>query len=391
MNKKWIGKTIDNNQIAEIKEKYAKNIVISGLVSNRFNKDYEGVFEMEKISFSDPFEIPDMDIAVDRILEAIENEEQILVYGDYDADGVTSTTILYQFLKEQNAFVSYYIPNRIKEGYGLNNARIEEFKKMGYSLIITVDNGIASVKEAIFAKQIGIDLIITDHHEVQNDEIPEAIAVVNPKRSDCKLKFKEIAGCFVAYKLVIAISESIGLTKSEYEKYIPLVAVGTIADVMPLKQENRKIVNIGIKMMKSNEISNFGLKILLSKLEKITSTNIAFFLVPILNSPGRLAEDLAVTFLTVDSEAEAKKLYEDLLILNEKRKQLVVEISKKVEEKIEALRLYEHNVIIVDGKYHEGIVGIVAAKMMEKYAKPVILLSKEENEYKGSRKSRFYS
>lgn len=391
MNKKWIGKTIDNNQIAEIKEKYAKNIVISGLVSNRFNKDYEGVFEMEKISFSDPFEIPDMDIAVDRILEAIENEEQILVYGDYDADGVTSTTILYQFLKEQNAFVSYYIPNRIKEGYGLNNARIEEFKKMGYSLIITVDNGIASVKEAIFAKQIGIDLIITDHHEVQHDEIPEAIAVVNPKRSDCKLKFKEIAGCFVAYKLVIAISESIGLTKSEYEKYIPLVAVGTIADVMPLKQENRKIVNIGIKMMKSNEISNFGLKILLSKLEKITSTNIAFFLVPILNSPGRLAEDLAVTFLTVDSEAEAKKLYEDLLILNEKRKQLVVEISKKVEEKIEALRLYEHNVIIVDGKYHEGIVGIVAAKMMEKYAKPVILLSKEENEYKGSRKSRFYS
>lgn len=391
MNKKWIGKTIDNNQIAEIKEKYAKNIVISGLVSNRFNKDYEGVFEMEKISFSDPFEIPDMDIAVDRILEAIENEEQILVYGDYDADGVTSTTILYQFLKEQNAFVSYYIPNRIKEGYGLNNARIEEFKKMGYSLIITVDNGIASVKEAIFAKQIGIDLIITDHHEVQNDEIPEAIAVVNPKRSDCKLKFKEIAGCFVAYKLVIAISESIGLTKSEYEKYIPLVAVGTIADVMPLKQENRKIVNIGIKMMKSNEISNFGLKILLSKLEKITSTNIAFFLVPILNSPGRLAEDLAVTFLTVDSEAEAKKLYEDLLILNEKRKQLVVEISKKVEEKIEALRLYEHNVIIVDGKYHEGIVGIVAAKMMEKYAKPVILLSKEENEYKGSRKSRRYS
>ena len=186
--------------------------------------------------------------------------------------------------------MSYYIPNRLTDGYGLNVDRIREFKEMGFSLIITVDTGIVAFEEAKFAKEIGIDLVITDHHELQDDKIPDAVAVVNPKRKDCTYSFKDIAGCFVAYKVVQALAINLGIDEEEIKHYLELVAIGTIADVMPLVNENRYAVLEGIESMKNT--NNMGIKKLIEKLPELTAENIAFYVVPKLNAPRKTSEKI---------------------------------------------------------------------------------------------------
>lgn len=385
MKKKWIGREVDNERIKRIKEETGNNVIISALLSNRFGDDYLKEINLSVDNLTDPMRLPDMDKAIDRILEAIDNNEKVLVYGDYDADGVTATNIIYTFLKDQGLDVAYYIPNRLKEGYGLNKPRLKEFKDMGYTLTITVDTGIVAFEEALYCKEIGMDLVITDHHEVQDGKIPEAISVVDPKREECDLEFKEIAGCFVAFKLVQALSEVIGMPEDYDKKFLSIVAIGTIADVMPLKSENRIAVEYGLKNIKENP--NDGVRQLVKDLNSITAMNIAFSVVPKLNAAGRLGEDTGAEMLMSSSEEEAKNILIQLNLLNEKRKQLVIDITKKVSEIVDNNQLQKNNVIVVEGDFHEGVVGIIASKIAEKYGKSAIILSKEGTVYKGSGRS----
>lgn len=385
MKKKWIGREVDNERIKRIKEETGNNVIISALLSNRFGDDYLKEINLSVDNLTDPMRLPDMDKAIDRILEAIDNNEKVLVYGDYDADGVTATNIIYTFLKDQGLDVAYYIPNRLKEGYGLNKPRLKEFKDMGYKLTITVDTGIVAFEEALYCKEIGMDLVITDHHEVQDGKIPEAISVVDPKREECDLEFKEIAGCFVAFKLVQALSEVIGMPEDYDKKFLSIVAIGTIADVMPLKSENRIAVEYGLKNIKENP--NDGVRQLVKDLNSITAMNIAFSVVPKLNAAGRLGEDTGAEMLMSSSEEEAKNILTQLNLLNEKRKQLVIDITKKVSEIVDNNQLQKNNVIVVEGDFHEGVVGIIASKIAEKYGKSAIILSKEGTVYKGSGRS----
>lgn len=385
MKKKWIGREVDNERIKRIKEETGNNVIISALLSNRFGDDYLKEINLSVDNLTDPMRLPDMDKAIDRILEAIDNNEKVLVYGDYDADGVTATNIIYTFLKDQGLDVAYYIPNRLKEGYGLNKPRLKEFKDMGYTLTITVDTGIVAFEEALYCKEIGMDLVITDHHEVQDGKIPEAISVVDPKREECNLEFKEIAGCFVAFKLVQALSEVIGMPEDYDKKFLSIVAIGTIADVMPLKSENRIAVEYGLKNIKENP--NDGVRQLVKDLNSITAMNIAFSVVPKLNAAGRLGEDTGAEMLMSSSEEEAKNILIQLNLLNEKRKQLVIDITKKVSEIVDNNQLQKNNVIVVEGDFHEGVVGIIASKIVEKYGKSAIILSKEGTVYKGSGRS----
>lgn len=385
MKKKWIGREVDNERIKRIKEETGNNVIISALLSNRFGDDYLKEINLSVDNLTDPMRLPDMDKAIDRILEAIDNNEKVLVYGDYDADGVTATNIIYTFLKDQGLDVAYYIPNRLKEGYGLNKPRLKEFKDMGYTLTITVDTGIVAFEEALYCKEIGMDLVITDHHEVQDGKIPEAISVVDPKREECNLEFKEIAGCFVAFKLVQALAEVIGMPEDYDKKFLSIVAIGTIADVMPLKSENRIAVEYGLKNIKENP--NDGVRQLVKDLNSITAMNIAFSVVPKLNAAGRLGEDTGAEMLMSSSEEEAKNILTQLNLLNEKRKQLVIDITKKVSEIVDNNQLQKNNVIVVEGDFHEGVVGIIASKIAEKYGKSSIILSKEGTVYKGSGRS----
>lgn len=385
MKKKWIGREVDNERIKRIKEETGNNVIISALLSNRFGDDYLKEINLSVDNLTDPMRLPDMDKAIDRILEAIDNNEKVLVYGDYDADGVTATNIIYTFLKDQGLDVAYYIPNRLKEGYGLNKPRLKEFKDMGYTLTITVDTGIVAFEEALYCKEIGMDLVITDHHEVQDGKVPEAISVVDPKREECDLEFKEIAGCFVAFKLVQALSEVIGMPEDYDKKFLSIVAIGTIADVMPLKSENRIAVEYGLKNIKENP--NDGVRQLVKDLNSITAMNIAFSVVPKLNAAGRLGEDTGAEMLMSSSEEEAKNILTQLNLLNEKRKQLVIDITKKVSEIVDNNQLQKNNVIVVEGDFHEGVVGIIASKIAEKYGKSAIILSKEGTVYKGSGRS----
>ena len=385
MKKKWIGREVDNERIKRIKEETGNNVIISALLSNRFGDDYLKEINLSVDNLTDPMRLPDMDKAIDRILEAIDNNEKVLVYGDYDADGVTATNIIYTFLKDQGLDVAYYIPNRLKEGYGLNKPRLKEFKDMGYTLTITVDTGIVAFEEALYCKEIGMDLVITDHHEVQDGRIPEAISVVDPKREECDLEFKEIAGCFVAFKLVQALSEVIGMPEDYDKKFLSIVAIGTIADVMPLKSENRIAVEYGLKNIKENP--NDGVRQLVKDLNSITAMNIAFSVVPKLNAAGRLGEDTGAEMLMSSSEEEAQNILIQLNLLNEKRKQLVIDITKKVSEIVDNNQLQKNNVIVVEGDFHEGVVGIIASKIAEKYGKSAIILSKEGTVYKGSGRS----
>lgn len=385
MKKKWIGREVDNERIKRIKEETGNNVIISALLSNRFGDDYLKEINLSVDNLTDPMRLPDMDKAIDRILEAIDNNEKVLVYGDYDTDGVTATNIIYTFLKDQGLDVAYYIPNRLKEGYGLNKPRLKEFKDMGYTLTITVDTGIVAFEEALYCKEIGMDLVITDHHEVQDGKIPEAISVVDPKREECDLEFKEIAGCFVAFKLVQALAEVIGMPEDYDKKFLSIVAIGTIADVMPLKSENRIAVEYGLKNIKENP--NDGVRQLVKDLNSITAMNIAFSVVPKLNAAGRLGEDTGAEMLMSSSEEEAKNILTQLNLLNEKRKQLVIDITKKVSEIVDNNQLQKNNVIVVEGDFHEGVVGIIASKIAEKYGKSAIILSKEGTVYKGSGRS----
>ncbi len=391
MSKKWQIYQVNEKEIEELQDKYKMNKLLATILSNR------GIVEEEQIEkflnpkrndFYDPYGMPDMKITVERIIKAIENQEKTIIYGDYDVDGITSVTVLKSFLKERGLDVGVYIPNRLDEGYGLNKTAVEKIAQEGYTLMITVDCGISAIEEVQYANELGIETLITDHHE-PGEEIPKALAVVDAKRKDNKYQCRNLAGVGVVFKLIQAISMRLGLEEKEYLKYLDIVCIGTISDIVPLTDENRVIVKLGLKLVQQTR--NLGLRSILQATgyNKIDSIAISFGVAPRINACGRMGhqEEALNLFLSKDAK-EVNELTQKLNEYNKERQEIEKNIFADAVEQIKANNLQEKSTIALMGKnWHHGVIGIVSSKITEMYFKPSILLCEEGDIGKGSGRS----
>ena len=391
MNKKWQFCECDEEKVEELSNKYNISKLLATILVNRNiikDEDIRIFLNPTRNDFHDPYLLPDMEKAVDRIVTAIKNKEKIVIYGDYDVDGITSITVLKSFLEERGLQVDQYIPNRLEEGYGLNKPALEEIASKKYDLMITVDCGISAIEEIDYANSLGIQTIITDHHEPV-EELPKAFAVIDAKRKDNKYPFRELAGVGVAFKLSQAISIRLGLEEKEYLKFLDIVCVGTISDIVPLVDENRVITKLGLRLVQQTK--NIGLKALLqaSGYNKIDSNTVSFGIAPRINACGRMGhqEDALALFLSKNI-VEVNDLVKKLNGYNTKRQEIERNIYNEALAKIENEHLDNNNVIVVGGNgWHHGVIGIVASKITDLYFKPSILLCFEDDIGKGSGRS----
>ena len=388
MSKRWKIKEQKIERANEISKKYNISDLVSKILShkNLNDEEIEKFLKPTRKDFYDPFLMPDMDKAIDRIEKAIKEKEKIIIYGDYDADGITSTVILKRFFKDRNIELDTYIPNRLDEGYGLNKKAVEKITKDGYTLMITVDCGITSIEEVDYAKELGLDIVITDHHETL-DKLPNGVAVVDCKREDNKYPFQLLAGCGVAFKLIQAYCQKFNINENECLKYLDIVSVGTISDIVPLVDENRVIAKLGLMLIKQTK--NLGIKEILnlSGYKKIDSTTISFGVSPRINACGRMGhQEVALELLLTDDPFKARRYAKELEEYNRQRQ----EVEKKIYE--EAVLQVEENTdkpcsILGKEGWHHGVIGIVSSKITDKYYKPSILLCFEGDEAKGSGRS----
>ena len=389
MVKKWEVSKVDNDEVEKFAKKHKlSNLLASILIHKNITTDEEvsKFLHPTRMDFYDPFLLPDMEKAVDRIVKAVENKENITIYGDYDVDGITSITLLKNFFANSYVDVKTYIPNRLEEGYGLNKDAIREISYSGTNLIITVDCGITGIEEIEYAKQIGIDVIVTDHHE-PGEEIPDCIAVVDAKRKDSKYPFNQLAGCGIAFKLMQALAIRWKLPEKEYLKFLDIAAIGTISDIVPLVDENRVIAKLGLMLVERT--NNIGLKTLidLCGFKKIDSTMVSFGLSPRINACGRLghADEALELFLASDKNTTTK-LAKKMNEYNAARQQ----VERKIyDEAVEEIIKEKDKPVIVLGKegWHHGVAGIVSSKITDEYFKPSILICFEGDEGKGSGRS----
>jgi single-stranded-DNA-specific exonuclease len=387
---RWVVRPSNKEKISELVEKIGVSPLVASLLVNRGLDDPDGARAFlfsESQAFHDPFLLKDMDLAVQRVGQAIANEEPILIFGDYDCDGVTSTTVMMKTLQELGANVQFYIPNRFTEGYGPNEEAFRYAHEIGMKLIITVDTGIAALKPAQVAKELGIDLIITDHHE-PGPELPEAFAIIHPKLEDSVYPFTELAGVGVAFKFAHALLGRVP------EHLLQFAAIGTVADLVPLKDENRLIVQKGLNFLRSTQ--NVGLKSLLKIANvdqaQINEETIGFSLAPRINAVGRLeTADPAVYLLLEEDVQQAEMLAEEIEQLNSDRKKLVNIMTEEAVKLVEEQFPVTENKCIVIGKdnWNAGVIGIVASRLVEKYYRPTIVLSydHEKGLAKGSARS----
>ena len=391
MTKKWQIYQVEKEKIEELQKKYNLNKLLATILVNRGITEEKQIYKFlnpKRNDFYNPYEMPDMDIAVKRIVKAIKNQEKTIIYGDYDVDGITSVTVLKSFLVERGLNVAEYIPNRLEEGYGLNENAVKEIANQGYTLMITVDCGISAIEEVEYANKLGIETIITDHHEPGN-ELPKALAIVDAKRKDNKYPFRNLAGVGVVFKLIQAIGTELNLDEKEYLKYLDIVCIGTISDIVPLVDENRVIVKLGLKLVEQTR--NLGLKAILqaSGYSKIDSSTISFGVAPRINACGRMGhqEEALKLFLSKDMN-EVNELTQKLNEYNRLRQETEKNIYTDAIMQIERDGLANKNTIVVMGKnWHHGVIGIVSSKITELYFKPSILLCEEDDIGKGSGRS----
>ncbi len=392
--KKWIVSESNRDIAAEIAENcgvdpFAAYLLVARGLTDEFLVE-SFLYDTDII---DPFLLPDMEKACERIKSAIHNGEKITVFGDYDADGVTSTALLYSYLSKNGANVDYYIPDRAGEGYGMNIDAIESLKERSTSLIITVDNGISAIEEIRKAKELSIDVVVTDHHQC-GEVLPEAVAVVDPHRKDSDIEFREWAGVGVAFKLVSALADCDAYDL--LDEYGDILAIGTIADIVSLKGENRILVRSGLSVLNDsyqNSTLRKGLKALIDESgtnKNMTSMSAAFRIAPRINAAGRMGSaNRAIKLLLTDDTEEATLLASEIGSANSERQSTESGITESAEKYIE-----EHpeikfaRVIVVDGEdWHQGVIGIVASRLCEKYGKPCIVISKSGDIAKGSGRS----
>lgn len=366
--------------------------LVSGVLASRGIDTTEAAAEClsrEEFLVHSPFLMADMDKAVARIQLALEQGEKIAIFGDYDVDGITATCILVDYLKNRGANVRHYIPRRVEDGYGLSCEAIEGLRREGATLLVTVDCGITGVEEVAFARSIGMDVVVTDHHECK-EELPDAAAVVDPRRTDCPYPFKHLAGCGVALKLVLALG---GVDREEalFARYCTLAAIGTVADVMPMWGENRTIVYRGLASLERSDFT--GLHALLKEAglagRDISSVQIGFVLAPRINAAGRMgAADMAAELLLCQDSVKAQEMAKALCALNRERQSVEQEIYSQAEKLIDDLpEDQRHALVLSSEQWHQGVVGIVASRLSEKYARPSFMVHISGGVGKGSCRS----
>lgn len=391
--KLWLHKETTGSEIDRLSEAAGISRLLAGIFISRGVTDIEyikGFLHPGLDQLYDPFLLKDMGLASDRICSALSGGERIVIYGDYDVDGITSTSVLYDFLLSQGAKVDYYIPDRMDDGYGLSTGALDKVRQMGADLILTVDCGITAVDELEYIKSFGIQAIIIDHHECK-DVLPGAYAVINPCRPDCTYPFKELAGVGVVFKLVQALCEKLK-AGDIWKKYLDLVTLGTVADVVPLLKENRIIVKFGLKAVEDSV--NFGVRALLEVAglagKPVTAYGVGFALAPRINAAGRIGSAMrAVKLFTTEDAQLAMQIAEELDAENRFRQEIETEILQQAVSYVDAqIDLEKEKVIVVCGSgWHHGIIGIVASKITERYHRPAILISEENGIGKGSGRS----
>ena len=390
--RKWEVRPLDKERAAAFAQTYGVPFFLAMLMNIRGLDDAAHLREFlgEGEPLSDPFLLKDMDKAAARITRAVDNMEKIAVYGDYDADGVTSTAMLYSYLETRGADVIFYIPQREGEGYGMNIGAVEYLKEQGVSLIVTVDNAISSVQEVARANELGIDVVVTDHHRPQ-EILPDAVAVVDAYRPDDTSPYKHFSGVGIAFKLLMALEDGAGDVEDLLEAYSDLAAIGTIGDIVPLTGENRTLIRAGLERLSQSDRP--GVQALLENAgvagKALTSTNVAFTLVPRINATGRMgAPERAVRLLISGYEEEAEVLSEEICADNEERRRVEAEIAEAAFADIEAKGYMKDRVVVVDGEnWHHGVIGIVASRVTERCGKPCMIISRGETEAKGSGRS----
>lgn len=390
--RKWEVRPLDKERAAAFAQTYGVPFFLAMLMNIRGLDDAAHLREFlgEGEPLSDPFLLKDMDKAAARITRAVDNMEKIAVYGDYDADGVTSTAMLYSYLETRGADVIFYIPQREGEGYGMNIGAVEYLKEQGVTLIVTVDNGISSVQEVARANELGIDVVVTDHHRPQ-EILPDAVAVVDAYRPDDTSPYKHFSGVGIAFKLLMALEDGAGDVEDLLEAYSDLAAIGTIGDIVPLTGENRTLIRAGLERLSQSDRP--GVQALLENAgiagKVLTSTNVAFTLVPRINATGRMgAPERAVRLLISGYEEEAEVLSEEICADNEERRRVEAEIAEAAFADIEAKEYMKDRVVVVDGEnWHHGVIGIVASRVTERCGKPCMIISRGETEAKGSGRS----
>lgn len=399
---KWMLKRT-NADIDYIARRANITTITAKILANRGIKnivDINRFLNAEEKDLYSPFLMKDMDKGTDIIKNSILHREKIVIYGDYDADGVTSTVIMYKALKKCGAEVSYHIPDRETEGYGLSKERLEILKKQGFYTVLTCDNGISALEEIKFAKELGLKVVITDHHElpfIEDEEknkkyiIPKAHAIINPKQQDCTYPFKLLCGAGIAFKFAQALFSKMEIDEKEAYGYIEIACIGTICDVVDLVDENRIIAKLGLSTLANSK--NLGINILLETLEmknkKITSHTVGFLIGPCINATGRLeTAELSVNLLLTDDKNEAISLSRELVALNKKRQEMTVKCVDEIINNIENSDMkYDRVLVVYNENVHESIAGIVAGKIREKFNLPTIIITKGKEMPKGSGRS----
>ena len=392
--KQWVTAPLDKEIATTIAQTYGLSQFLSMMLAIRgfHSKEQIENFLNTPDSCFDPFLLKDMDLAVERIHQALDQFEKICIYGDYDADGVTSTSLLYSYLESLGADVMYYIPERESEGYGMNIDAVRKLSELGVRLIITVDNGIAAAREVEYANSLHIDTVVTDHHQQQGDILPPAVAVVDPHRLDCDCPFKNMAGVGVTFQLISALEGKDGGFSTLLENYSDLAAIGTIGDIVPLEKDNRVLVKHGLAQLSRTDRLGIQALITESGLEgkKLTSTSVAFSLVPRINAAGRLGSSRqAVKLLLSEYPDEAEDLAREIGEQNQQRQKIEGDIALQIEEYLQAHpeRRFDR-ILVVDGEnWHAGVVGIVASRVVEKYGRPCVVISREGELSRGSGRS----
>ncbi len=387
--KKWVVNKVNKSLAASLAEKHTLFAIAALIASSRGIDTDEKIraFFYDDAAFSSPWDLPDMDKAVKAINYAIDRFDRIAICGDYDADGITASALLYSYLEQQGADIICRIPDR-SEGYGLKKEAIDYFAEQNVKLIITVDCGISCIEEAEYAKQKGIDLVVTDHHRV-GDILPDCIAVVDPYRDDYTGEFKAYAGVGVVYKLISALE---GDSEAILEDYADIIALGTVGDVMPLIDENRHIVRKGVEMINASDRPGIiSLRNVAGQTGKIISaSNLAYTLVPRINAAGRMGSPTrALNLLLCDDESICDDIAAEIDSANVKRHKTELEILDEIKQKFkEDTSLRYNRVLVVDGEgWPHGIIGIVAAKLVEIFGKPAIVISNDGGISRGSGRS----
>ncbi len=391
---KWVYPNISGDDVLDFSKPFGLSYLFTSILINRDLRSKNALdlyFDKEKVSLYDPFLMKDMQTAVDIVVSACQEKKKIMVYGDYDVDGVTSASILYLFLRKLNENIYYYIPEREKEGYGVSEDGIDRASELDVELIITTDCGITAHSQVDYAKSLGIDMIITDHHE-QDDALPKALAILNPKRKDETYPFRYLCGAGVVYKLVEALCKVLYDNNEHAQEYLDLVAIGTAADIVPLIDENRSFVREGLNRIRRGQC-RLGILALFNacnmETNKISVINIVFGIAPRLNAVGRMGSAArAITLLTTDDRGIAMEYSQILNKENEERqiveRRVTEEALLQVNEKYgEALP----KALVLSGPWHPGVIGIVSSKVKDKVNRPVFLIALKDGEGKGSGRS----